>query len=520
MIKSLHERYRAATELHRHWRTVWEDCYDFAIPNRAGFLTHTPGDERMDRVFDETAIISTAEFASRMQLGLTPPFMHWLDFVPGAMVPPDQRESLSKQLAGVKDVVFEAINESNFITQMYEAYLDLAVGTTVLLCEERDGRIHFSTLAQNATYLERGPFDTIGGIFRHRIEKYRDIETVWPDGTISKDLREKIEKQPNKDCKIVEANVRDYSNKATESWKHYVCIDEDMNKDDSVPLFEYEFTGPGAFPLIPARWSKAAGEVYGRGPLINALPAIRTANTVIELTLDNAEMAITGMYQAADDGVLNPDTVQIVAGSIIPIAQNSRGLQPLGAAGDFNVANLILEEQRANIKRALYDEMLGPVDKTPMSATEVVQRVSELQRRIGSPIGRLTYELLVPVIRRVAYILTENGTIRNMPLIDGRQVQAKPISPLARQQQNEEVENIAQYAMLIGQIFGPQMVNLMLDGEVASETLAKLRSVPPDIIRSRTDRKQLTDAIRQMAQEQNASPSKMMGRGPDQSARM
>ena len=57
--------------------------------------------------------------------------------------------------------------------------------------------------------------------------------------------------------------------------------------------------------------------MYGRGPVMKALPDIRTANTVVEMVLKNASIAATGIWQAEDDGVLNPATVRLVPGAII-----------------------------------------------------------------------------------------------------------------------------------------------------------------------------------------------------------
>ena len=48
-------------------------------------------------------------------------------------------------------------------------------------------------------------------------------------------------------------------------------------------IVETTFKGLGSNPYIIYRWSKCAGEVYGRGPLQLALPAIKTSNLVIEL---------------------------------------------------------------------------------------------------------------------------------------------------------------------------------------------------------------------------------------------
>jgi hypothetical protein len=69
------------------------------------------------------------------------------------------------------------------------------------------------------------------------------------------------------------------------------------------------------------------------------------------------------------------------------------------------VAQLVLGEMRANIKRALYNDMLGNPDKTPMSATEVSTRMADLSGQIGSAFGRLQHELVEPLIRRVINIL-------------------------------------------------------------------------------------------------------------------
>jgi len=48
-------------------------------------------------------------------------------------------------------------------------------------------------------------------------------------------------------------------------------------------------------PFINFRWLKAAGETYGRSPVMKSLPDIKTANKVVELILKNASIAVTGI---------------------------------------------------------------------------------------------------------------------------------------------------------------------------------------------------------------------------------
>ena len=104
----------------------------------------------------------------------------------------------------------------------------------------------------------------------------------------------------------------------------------------------------------------------------------------IELILENAQMAISGIYQMEDDGVINPDNVSLVPETVIPKSPGSVGLQPIATAGRFDVADLVLNDMRNNIKRALYNDMLGDPNRTPASATEIAERMADLSRRIGS----------------------------------------------------------------------------------------------------------------------------------------
>ena len=55
-------------------------------------------------------------------------------------------------------------------------------------------------------------------------------------------------------------------------------------------------------------------------------------------------------------------------------------------------------------------ETLGRPEGTPMSATEVAERMSDLSRQIGSSFGRLQSELIThSLLRRIIRILTKRG---------------------------------------------------------------------------------------------------------------
>jgi len=206
-------------------------------------------------------------------------------------------------------------------------------------------------------------------------------------------------------------------------------------------------------PWVISRYMKVAGEVYGRGPLLTALPDIKTLNKTLELLLKNASLAVAGVYTAADDGVLNPQTVKITPGAIIPVARNGgpqgESLRALPRAGDFNVSQIVINDLRMNIKRVLLDESLPPDNMSARSATEVVERMKELAQNLGSAFGRLINETMVPLVARILQVMDEKGLI-DLPLqVNGLEVKVAPVAPLAMAQNMEEVNAIIQYLQLV-----------------------------------------------------------------------
>jgi len=269
-----------------------------------------------------------------------------------------------------------------------------------------------------------------------------------------------------------------------------------------------EMSGIGSNPFICFRWSKCAGEVYGRGPLFNALSAIKTTNLTVEMILENAQMAISGIYQMEDDGVINPDTINLVPGTIIPKAMGSAGLQPIQAAGSFDVAQLVLGDMRNNIKRALYNDMLGDPNRTPASATEVAERMADLSRRIGAAFGRLQVELVQPVLQRVIHILKKQNRIE-VPSINGREVKVKSVSPLAQAQANQDIMAVSRFLEMAQGAFGPEAMNILINSEQTAAYLATKFGVPDTLIRDESEREQIVALMQQMQQSQAQAPQPM-----------
>ena len=497
IAKKYLSKFEKAKAFRENWVSLFEECYEYALPQRESFYAETAGQRRDDKIFDETAVVGVQEFASRLQHGIVPNFARWADFAAGSEVPPEDRDRIDNELDDVTEYVFDIIQNSNFGQEIHESFMDLAVGTGVMAVEEGDALnpVIFSAIPLPHVVLDTGPDDRIDHVFRERKKvPFEHLPLMYPNSSFDPKVMALMSSNGTTD--VVEVVCRDYSRRNEEAYFHYAICQRTRTI-----LHQKEMVGVGSNPYVCFRWTKCAGEVYGRGPLINALSAIKTTNLTIELILENAQMAISGIYQMEDDGVVNPDTIQLVPGSIIPKAMGSAGLQPINAAGRFDVAQLVLGDMRQNIKRALYNDMLGNPDKTPATATEVSERMADLSRRMGAAFGRLQSELVQPVLQRVVYILRKQGRIE-LPTVNGREIKVRATSPLAQAQANQDISSVARFLEMVGGTFGPEMLQLLIDGEEVAIHLAKKFGVPDSLIRDEEQRKQIAAIAQQMAQQQ------------------
>tara|TARA_R110002020_G_scaffold299886_2_gene515551 strand:+ start:1113 stop:2711 length:1599 start_codon:yes stop_codon:yes gene_type:complete len=494
-VEAILKRYKDADNLKAQWKDKFEEAYEYCLPQRESFYDESAGQKRTDKIFDETAVVGIQEFASRLQAGIVPTFARWANFEAGVEIPEGNKEEVNASLDDITQYIFEIIGNSNFNSEVHESFMDLAVGTGCMLVEEGDAvnPIKFSAIPLPHLILDNGPTNKIDTIFRKRQCKLNEITVMYPKAELPAEVMQTMDE--NKKCTLIDGVYRDYSEPNVEKYKHCVIL-----LDKKIIIFEETFEGIGANPYICFRWNKASGEVYGRGPIFNAMSAIKTTNLTIQLILENAQMSISGIYQVEDDGIVNPDNIQLVPGSLIPIAPNSRGLQPINSAGRFDVAQLVLEDMRANIKKALYMETLGRPEGTPMTATEVAERMADLSRQIGSSFGRLQSEFVIPVLRRVIRILKEQGRIE-LPIVNGREVKIQAVSPLARSQYQQDISDINRFHEIIGTTFGPQVLNLIVKQDEVARHIGKLMNIPEKLLRDSQEQQELAQEMQSMAQQ-------------------
>jgi hypothetical protein len=482
------------------FESLYRDAYEFALPQRQlyGYYDgNSQGAKKMARVFDSTAINSTQRFANRLQSGIFPPQRKWCRLEPGSDIPLDKRQQAQALLDVYMEKMFTVIKQSNFDIAIGEFLLDMAVGTACMMVQPGDdvAPLNFIPVPMFLVSYEEGANGQVDKVYRRMRMKAEAISQQWRDAVFSDHMQQLIDSKPTDELDLLEATIYDSERG---DWCYHVIISS--GKEEIV------YRRMTSSPWVISRYAKVAGEIYGRGPLLTALPDIKTLNKTLELLLKNASLAVAGVYTAADDGVLNPQTVKILPGAIIPVARNGgpqgESLKPLARAGDFNVSQIVINDLRQNIKRTLLDESLPPDNMSARSATEVVERMKELAQNLGSAFGRLINETMIPLVARILQVMDERGLI-DLPLkVNGLEVKVSPVAPLAMAQNMEEINNIMQF-MQIASTLGQEGQLAVKQGDLIDYIGDKL-GVPSAVRNSAAERGFIMEEQKQMMMQQQA----------------
>ncbi|MDR3126181.1 MAG: head-tail connector protein [Rickettsiales bacterium] len=441
---AVYEKYKRAFEERSRFEPVWDDCRRYSQPGAAD-----------ECVFDSTAANAVDNLASSLLAQLTPPWSRWFGLSSGS-------PEAAGAVAEAERVLQSHMERSNFYVEAHQCYLDLVTfGTAVMLFEEAPVGWP-SAFKFSAVPFEEVALGSQDEVFRRTVLS-RDI------------MRAKFPSLPLPEGKdsftVVESSAPRMTASGPQGFGYMVFADVDGS-----PLLISEGVF-GMSPFIVFRWMKMPSEVYGRSPMMKALPDVKTANKVVELVLKNASMSVSGVWMADDDGVMNLDNITLSPGTIIPKAVGSSGLTPLRTGADFNVSQLVLSELRSNIERCLLADRLSDFRGARMTATEVVERSESVSRVLGATYGRLQSEFLTMVILRAVGILKRRGEIGPL-FVNGREVDLKYQSPLAGAQAVRDAENVLGWIRAMGDLGGGALERV--DRDAVAKYLSRVFGISGD----------------------------------------
>ena len=490
------KRFEKSVSYRQNWENLYSSAYEHFMPQRSKNFKDSNSDgqnnDGSDTVFDSTPLDALNKFVSKLQTSLVPAQKNWLRLKVGTAIE-ENRDELQAVLDKITEVFFSAIRNSNFDVEASESFYDLAVGTACLMMQEGDvlTPFKFKTVPLSELYLEKVGNGQYNSIFR----KHRVIpmfaQKVWPDARISKDLL-----ADEKEEDFVEAVMQEKN-----AWKYYVVCSKDKTTVVERTL-RYN-------PFIVFRWSVMPGEVYGRGPVLFALPDAKSLNKTKELILKNASIAVAGVWTLEDDGVLNPENISIKPGGVIQVTSNggasrSATLQALQTGTNFNVGDMVINDLRQSISNIMFANPLGPVDQAVKTATEIEYRQKQYADEVGAPFGRLESEFIKPIIQNGLLILDSLGKIDIKDFrVNEEQIAVDYASPLSITQNTEDVNKLIKFMEVVNGIFGPQVAAAIMNVEVLPSLATKM-GIDLNNIKS-------VDEINQMKEQAQAAAMQQLG---------
>lgn len=490
-------RYEKARSRMLQWESLLTDAYSYSIPNKREFHTITIGERKVNDIFDSTAILGVNAFANNLQSILMPPFRKWFKLIPGDEVPPNEENQVEKALQEVTEILFKFLNLSNFALVANESLQELAIGTGVMILNEGTGDLPFNFLSVPISRMafEEGAEEKLENFWRRIELPGRQIKRLWPNAKLSDRLEKQISASPDIAIQLIEGTIFYPDN--SEGSQYFYYLQEETTKNDILTEFR-EFS-----PWIGFRFSKAPGEIVGRGPVLTALPDIRTVNKMKEFVLRSAKFNAFPAYLAPSTSAFNPYNLTIEPGSIIPIEPqfvSPPGIQPIPTGGNPNIAQAEITALQETIREILFADPLTPQAQPNVSATEIAIRQQNWIRRSGSAFGRLTVELLEPVIVKTLSILRKKGLIPDIK-IDGKRVAIQYESPILDLQSQEDVQRMQQWLQSIQATYG-QFSILALDVGQYPHWLAEKMNVDLKLIKDPEEMTQAFLALQEQIQSQ------------------
>jgi len=487
------------------YESLWETAYKYIAPERALIYTRdkrTPN-EIQDEVFDSTAIDSAERLTNLIVSGLVPPWQRWFRVSPGAAVPNiDDREALRPALQVIEDNMFSLLSRSNFYQEMQPAILDRIVGGTgaIMMKPDKDNeRLRFKCIPLGELAIDEDDGGSIVTIARKFKLSIKQMIAAYGN-KVPRDMRERsADKQGKPDQDIVAINDQ------TASGLWYYAV---IHKSTNTKLEERTSSSPVFFV---SRWSKVPGSVYGRGPGLRALSDVRALNKIKELQLKNAAKAVAGIYTVVDDGVVNPYTLTFEPGTFMPVGSNDRQnptISELPATGNFDVSLFTIDDLRNSILGTFMADNYGPLDRTPMTATEVQARTRIIAQDMGATISRMQQEMLFPIIRAVYNFMAELELAPPDLDLDDEGLQLEFVSQLAQAQQAVDEQNLLEFtqtAVSFGQV--DPKAGLIIDVHKALGRLAEIKHISPQVLRTQ----QQIQELQQEAAQVQAQEEQQMG---------
>jgi len=495
------KRYQNAKQVADLWASLHEACYYYAIPGRNRFYRpkQQQGEFKATRLYDTTSVEATKTFVSKLHDAMTPPQVQWgyLDIDETFDTLEDvERNQVQEMLDSYMRKLFVYIHESNFDVVINECYFDLAIGTSCLVINgfTDEQPLLFSSVPMDKLAIEESMTGRVESWYRYWEDvKINEINIRWKNAVLTPDMIMQLVENPDAKVQCLYEGVMYIPHRK----KPYIYMVG--TKECHVLCEEFE-SNPG----IVWRFQKVNSEVFGRGPVMDALPSIISLNELARIELAAANLNTFRPYMAFSDAVFNPHVFKLEPFTVIPIAPIGSGGQPplipLPDSSNPQFSQLTILDLRNQIKTLLFNDVNPNQSIQPETAAAVMVNQQNLAQRIGPLFSRLQQEFLWPVIKRCAYILDKRGILPALK-IKGVKVNFRYKSPLALSKGQQDIARFVQYFQLMQGMFGAGPAAMFINPAVAPYLIAEQMQVDARYLNSPDQVQQASQTAQNMQDE-------------------
>ena len=499
-------------------RDVWRDCYRYSFPLRGVGLesdgevkgesnAQTAADLQAD-LFDSTATDAGRIHASALMSGLTPANSRWFGLdVDGAS------DAARKWLDASADALWENIHLANFDATAFDCMVDMTIAGQfcMFVDEATEGGFRFEQWYLANTYFSATRSgQPVDSVFNEVELSAEQAVKEYGEDMVPEKIRKAIaDDKPDEKFCFVRAIYPREKGKGGRFARNMPIASCHVEKDSKKIVRE---SGYHEMPIGVPRWHPLPGTAYAFGPMFDALPDVKTLNTMVKFVLANADLAVAGMWGAVDDGVLNARTIKIGPRKVVVMAEQGN-MWPLQPAGKFDVAALEIDRLQRSIRKVLMADQLTPNNEGPaMTATEISVRVELIRQQLGPVYGRLQSEYLQWLVERCFGIAYRAGVFGPAPKeIREKALSIRYISPISRAQKAVDVAAMDRYEnslALEAQATGRTDILDNYEWDKAARKRAELLGVPLDLVPDAD----VVDETRQgrQQQQQQAQAGEMM----------
>ena len=436
-------------------RTLWQDTSKYLYPYVNITSEYEPGSRRTDDIFDITPMLDAEDMVSNLKHILFPAGQRFFDIKIGGNKLPD---NIQRYISILTESAHEQIYNSNFITELDENLRSLIIfGPSPIYCDwnTKDGLYYRAAIVGTYQLIENSKKLVDGIIITMKYNPSQAIEEFGEEN-VGKSVLEAAKDNNKKNEKFEFIYLIMPRNKinplmSQKISKNMPWMEIIVGVKDKITVYE---GGYRSFPYPTARWKRPGIEKDGRGIGTEILPQVQVLQALNrdfnEVSNKWANPAMDVLYSFEGPYRTFPGARNNVAS--LPSAQAvDRGLN-----GNFNTTEESLDRQAAIISRAFMKNAFSPLEDLTgdrRTTLEIRERMRSTWPKIGTPVARLWYEQISPLVERSILLLIRHGAVPPPPPeLQGVNFGLEFVSPFALELRSQQSKAFQEWAFIVGEM--------------------------------------------------------------------